>query len=116
MFTVEAICYEGDIRLANGASNYQGRVEVCHSNVWGTVCDDGWSSNDGRVVCGQLGLRFDRVVSYGYFGSGTGQIWLDDLSCTGSETRLIDCRSNGFGNHDCDHSEDAGVFCEGKNL
>ena len=51
------------------------------------------------------------------FGSsvvdGTGQIVLDDLQCTGSESRLIDCPHNGLGNHNCDHSEDAGIRCTG---
>ena len=49
------------------------------------------------------------------FGSsvvdGTGQIVLDDLRCTGSESRLIDCPHGGLGNHNCDHSQDAGVRC-----
>ena len=30
-------------------------MEVCFSNVWGTVCDNGWSTADATVVCGQLG-------------------------------------------------------------
>ena len=34
-------------------------MEVCIGKVWGTVCDDGWSSNDARVVCRQLGFEVD---------------------------------------------------------
>ena len=49
------------------------------------------------------------------FGSsvvdGTGQIVLDDIQCTRSESRLIDCLHSGLGNHNCDHSDDAGVRC-----
>ena len=110
---VETTCNEGDIRLAGGTNNYQGRVEVCHNNIWGTVCDDGWSRNDGEVACRQLGLEFITVVDNAYFGRGKGQIWLDNLLCSGSETRLIDCTHNGFGIHNCHHGEDAGLFCTG---
>ena len=34
---------------------------------------------------------------------------LDDVQCTSTESRLIDCPAN-F-NHNCGHSEDAGVRC-----
>ena len=52
-----------------------------------------------------------------YFGHGTGPILLDDLLCTGSEARLIECPrsiSLGIGTFDfCPngHGEDAGVRC-----
>ena len=51
------------------------------------------------------------AVSRAGFGQGTGQIWLDNVACTGSETRLIDCPANALGSHNCQHSEDAGVRC-----
>ena len=47
------------------------------------------------------------------FGRGTGGIFLDNLYCTGRESRLVDCSHNGIGVHNCDHSADAGVRCLG---
>ena len=51
--------------------------------------------------------------SNAFFGQGTGPILLDDLRCTCTETRLIDCPSDGVGNSDfCNgHADDAGVQC-----
>ena len=44
------------MRLAGRSSNYQGRVEVCVGNIWGTVCADFWDTSDTMVVCKQLGF------------------------------------------------------------
>ena len=47
------------------------------------------------------------------FGQGTGPIWLDDLSCSGSELTLLQCSHRGLGSHNCTHSKDVGVVCFG---
>lgn len=82
-----------------------------NSGSWGTVCNDNWDLNDARVVCRQLGCG--TAVSVHQFAEGTGQIWLDEVACKGNETYLSDCSHSGFGVHNCNHSQDAGVICSG---
>ena len=50
------------------------------------------------------------------FGQGTGNILLDDVTCLGNETSILDCSTNQIGQNDCDHSEDVGVICSNSTL
>ena len=100
------------VRLVGGSSNLEGRVEVLYNGVWGTVCDDFWGIDDAQVICRQLGFGSAlQATSSASFGQGTGTIWLDNVQCRGNETRIENCPNSGWGEHNCVHSEDAGVVC-----
>lgn len=119
-------------RLKGGANDYEGRVEIYYSNQWGSICDDHWTMKEAMVVCHSLGgsgvseymttryvclLPSDPkwYLCHNYvirFGKGTGQIWLDDVNCTGIENFIYECQHPDFGANNCGHGEDVGVVCK----
>ena len=100
------------IRLVDGLTSHEGRVEVYHNSEWGTVCDNGWDLNDAQVVCNELSLGNAVAARHNaLFGEGNGQIWLDNVKCLGSELLIKDCPHRGWRVHNCSHSQDAGVKC-----
>ncbi|KAL8206403.1 UNVERIFIED_CONTAM: Lysyl oxidase 3B [Gekko kuhli] len=95
----------------------EGRIEVFYNQEWGTICDDDFTLANAHVLCRHLGF----VAATGWthsakYGKGSGRIWLDNLSCSGSEKSVVDCRSRGWGNSDCSHEEDAGVICKDERI
>ena len=51
------------------------------------------------------------VRTNAFFGLGDGPIFLDHVSCTGREERLLDCPNSGLEVGSCSHNQDAGVVC-----
>ena len=100
------------VRLVNGSTKYEGRVEVYYNGEWGTVCDDEWDFNDAQVVCRQLGFGPAIIARYNaFYGQGSGHVWLRNLNCDGTELTVGDCSHNGWGVQNCGNRRDAGVQC-----
>ena len=71
----------------------------------------GYMTDRGKLRFAQILVVGAEAHSRATFGEGTGQIWLDNVACTGLESRLIDCPASSLGSHNCQHTEDAGVRC-----
>ena len=109
---------DGDLRLVDGKTGNEGRLEVYHNGEWGTIADDYWTDVESDVACRQLGYDAGSVGNSArflesHFGGAASDvpIWLDDLQCTGDENRLVDCGHLPWGEHNTQGGEDAGLRC-----
>ncbi|XP_050772689.1 macrophage receptor MARCO [Gopherus flavomarginatus] len=104
---------DSKIRLVGTAK--KGRVEILYKGKWGTICDDKWDKKDGTVVCKMLGyshaVRVMTTPATLTFQKDSHPIWLDNVECSGTEASIFDCEKTDWGEHNCSHSEDAGVEC-----
>ena len=99
------------VRLVDGSSYNEGRVEVYYNGRWSTLCNDGWDDRYASLVCAQLG--FESSGKLADFGAGTGNI-VENFMCTINDTVLASCSHYGVGiTVKCDHSNDVGVKCNG---
>ena len=90
-------------------------MEVCHINVWGTVCgDSAWEHADAKVACKQLGYPTigATTLTVSAVPDETRVIWFSNVRCAGSEKSLFNCNSSLSGNNFC-YQSDAGVSCQG---
>ncbi|XP_038061741.1 deleted in malignant brain tumors 1 protein-like [Patiria miniata] len=100
------------VRLVNGETAREGRVEVNYRGQWGTICGSWWSIENANVVCRQLGyLSAVKAWTSAHFGLGPGPILLDEVQCDGSESNINECAHAEWSRHKCQHREDAGVTC-----
>ncbi|XP_064392937.1 phosphatidylinositol phosphatase PTPRQ-like isoform X2 [Halichondria panicea] len=97
---------EGTVRLVNGPSSREGRVEVCVEGRRHTPCQETWGLEETRVVCRQLGFcQQGGSVSDEYYYP----INEFHVNCTGNEATLSNCSLNTLDY--CDNYRSAGVAC-----
>ena len=100
------------VRLIDGSSSNEGRVEVYYNGRWGTVCtNNGWNDKYASLVCVQLGFASGESADFGY---GYGTVLLDIVMCSINNTFPASCIHYGVGiTVRCGHSTDVGVKCYG---
>jgi lysyl oxidase-like protein 2/3/4 len=104
---------DGSIRLVGGRQESEGNLEIYHLGIWGSVCDDEWDKSEAQIVCKKLGFPGAIAATHGSrYGYGLSTTWMDNMYCYGTEEHITDCRFDGWGIHDCDRSEAAGVRCK----
>ncbi|XP_033747656.1 deleted in malignant brain tumors 1 protein-like [Pecten maximus] len=109
----------GRVRLVNGITPNEGRVEIYHDEEWGTICDNNFDEAEAHAVCEALGYRYGTPFGKAHFGRGRGRIFVDDLECSEPDNvaHLLQlgqtvCSFKGWDVSDCIHREDAGVKCD----
>ena len=88
-----------------------GRVEVRMNGEWATICDDGFDVNAAKALCTHLGFSQGEIRTDAFYGEGTGEIFFNDVECTGDETFLYECKLTRNFDDVCTHAEDVGVVC-----
>ena len=71
--TKRSNCSDGDLQLVGGVNPREGRVEVCFSQAWGSICPNSFSGDDAAVICRQLNQTL------GNLGPGTLHIMSVDV-------------------------------------
>ena len=87
-----------------------------HEGRWGTVCDDHFGLREATVLCKVL--NFSEGIRVESFGAGNSSfpILMDNIKCRGDEQSIAACQYNDWEDHNCGHSEDAGVVCRNDSI
>ncbi|VDI23188.1 Hypothetical predicted protein, partial [Mytilus galloprovincialis] len=98
------------LRITSGFTENRGRLEIYHKGEWGTVCDNHFDNVDAGVACKQLGYCSGKMHPASLVTDGKGAIWLNEVHCSGSESKLLNCAYNDDSTN-CRHNEDVGIHC-----
>eukprot|EP00057_Strongylocentrotus_purpuratus_P007136 XP_011661610.1 PREDICTED: deleted in malignant brain tumors 1 protein-like [Strongylocentrotus purpuratus] len=103
-----------EVRLVDGRSKNEGRVEMFYNTSWVILCGAGWGRREADVVCRMLGFTdASDVLHNAAFGEGIGMVSLEGISCLGSENSLLACTFTSLEPNSCPSSQDVGVMCKG---
>ena len=88
---------------------FEGRVEVLHNGVWGSVDNDMWDMQDANVFCRELGMGDAVSISEGEYGESYSTQW-SGFNCEGSESTIFDCEAETWGECQPSSSDEWGIM------
>lgn len=89
-----------------------GLVEIYHSSRWMPICSHGFGRNEAQVACQQMGYTAGWMRNSRDRSRNSRSLWMTNVQCRGTETRLDACRHNNFGARQCPGLKPAAVTCE----
>lgn len=106
------------LRLIDGQSVYDGRLEVTINGRTGTVCNRGWTILNSAIACQQMGLIVDPTI-YLYskwspeerLRTISKPILMSEVQCDSLDTNLFECRYTNEQDHTCTHQDDVWIRC-----
>ena len=118
LLATEELARAETVRLANGSSSADGRLEIYRADAWITAChgETSWTAPNSRVVCRQLGYidaarpHVDRRLRDDVLANESIFISIDGVTCTGREKNLSECTRSGWvETNDCHNG--VGIEC-----
>ncbi|XP_019621994.1 PREDICTED: MAM and LDL-receptor class A domain-containing protein 1-like [Branchiostoma belcheri] len=107
---------DGNVRLVDGESFGEGRIEVYFNHEWGSICNSGWTKDNSDVICDQLGYGESQWFNSKYPASQGVPIHLDEVRCDPeTHSKITECSHSRWGHHQprCSHATDVSVRCLG---
>ncbi|CAG5108295.1 Similar to bark: Protein bark beetle (Drosophila melanogaster) [Cotesia congregata] len=105
------------IRLVDGPTPLEGRVQLFHKGSWRSVCTNSrnWTRADYEIACRQLGFQGGKWS--GWFDRqwpASSRLLYEEPQCRGTESSLQDCKhwsSRQLGAGVCDYHPDLAITC-----
>ncbi|XP_037927279.1 protein bark beetle [Teleopsis dalmanni] len=107
---------EKGLRLVDGPTPLEGRLQVYHKGSWRAVCTNSkhWSPADYAVACNQMGFKGGRFWNWVERNAGyEPRLLYEQPKCTGDEKSLLNCawQTRQLGSGVCDYHSDIGIQC-----
>ena len=101
------------VRLADGNTPHEGRVELYYQCQWGTITGYDWGIEEANVICRQLGYpSASQAWRRHHFGLGSGPVILSDVECHRNESSIEQCDHSGvYSHYYYSHDYEVGVTC-----